>query len=97
MENINEILDIQIQSILPDINSYKNDGYSFNINNKENILLITYNNILYETKIIKIDNDYYWHLSPYNNSYFITNLYNPNSFNMLLFAIKENDILYKDK
>ena len=95
MENINNILDIQIQNIIPDINSYKNEGYSFNINNKENILLITYNNILYEVKIVKIDNDYYWHLIPYNNSYFITNLYNPNSFNMVLFAIRENDSLYE--
>lgn len=97
MDKINIFTDIQIQSIIPDINSYKNEGYSFNINNKENILLITYNNTLYEVKIVKIDKDYYWHLSPYNNSYFLTNLYNPNSFDIVLFAIKENDALYKSK
>ena len=94
LNKIQEIFNSQKNKIFE---SYQTNEYQITYSNNENTILITYNNIQYKIEVIKIDNDYYWHLSPYNNSYFRTNLYNPNSFDIVLFAIKENDLLYKNK
>lgn len=96
MNKINDIFNIQKNKLIHQFELYQNNEYKITYSNNEKIILITYNNIQYKIKIIKIEKDYFWHLSPYNNSYFITNLTNPNSFNMVLFAIKENDIFYKN-
>lgn len=97
MKEIPEFLDENIFSVCNSFDIYIKDGYFIDYDQSDHILLITYNDIQYTVKIIEKDNEFYWHLSPYNNSYFLTNFYNPSSFNMVLFAIKENDILYKQK
>ena len=97
LDKIKELFNTQKINQIQNLESYKNNGYIFNYSNNENNLSIFYNDIHYEVKIIKIENNYFWHLSPYNNSCFVTNLNNPNSFDMVLFAIKENDTLYQNK
>lgn len=92
-----ELLYMQICTITTNIYEYKDKGYSFEYDMKKHRLIISYRNNTYEVKVIEKDNNYYWYLEPYNSSYFMTNYYNPSSFDMVLFAIKEDVELYSSK
>lgn len=97
MESLNKIFNFQKNILANKIVLYQNDGYQITYSNDDDIIIITHNNLEYKVKIVKVENDYFWNLTPYNNSSFLTNINNPNSFDMVLFAIKENDTLYKNK
>jgi len=56
-----------------------------------NYLKIKYNHHYYYVIIIKENNIYYWHLKPYNKSFYTTCSKTINSFEFILMAIKEND------
>lgn len=56
-----------------------------------NYLKIKYNHHYYYAIIIKEENIYYWHLKPYNKSFYTTCSKTINSFEFILMAIKEND------
>lgn len=97
MKDSPELLYEQLYTITTNIKEYKNKGYSIEYDTEKHILVISYNKRTYKVKIINKDNNYYWYLEPYNSSCFMTNYYNPSSFDMVLFAIKENDELYSSK
>ena len=92
-----ELLYMQICTITTNIYEYKDKGYSFEYDIKKHRLIISYRNNTYEVKVIEKDNTYFWYLEPYNSSCFMTNYYNPSSFDMVLFAIKEDVELYSSK
>jgi len=86
-----KILCNQLCSIIPRIMKYSKMGYSISINGHVDSLNIEYNGSTYEVKIIENESSYYWYLKPYNNSFFTTNVKNPKSFEIVLFAIKKNE------
>lgn len=55
-----------------------------------NYLKIKYNHHYYYVIIIKENNIYYWHLRPYNKSFYTTPYKTANSFELVIIAIKEN-------
>lgn len=61
----------------------------------EYFLRIKYNHHIYKVTIIKSENERYWYLKPYNKSYFTTDAKYENSFDLVIYAIKENDIKYQ--
>ena len=86
VENINNI--IKVNKI------YKYKGYKIFLN--DNSIEIIYNNSTYTVTATQINNDLYWHLKPYNNSYFETKIDNNiNSFDMVIAAIHDNETIYK--
>lgn len=97
MSNTSEILYKQVCTITTNMNKYEKMGYKILYDIEDHYLLITYRDSTYITKIVEIDSSTYWHLEPYNNSIFTTKLDNPNSFEIVLFAIKENEELYKNE
>lgn len=74
---------------------YINDGYYFHYDLYTFDLLITYRSKEYVVNLIDKDDQLYWHLVPYNNSFFETNI--DNGLDIILFAIKENEDLYSKK
>ena len=62
-----------------------------------NYLRVKYNNKIYKVSIVKEDDKHFWYLTPYNKSYFTTLAKDRNSFDTVVFAIKEHDELYKKK
>lgn len=80
--------------ILKNINIYEKEGFKITFNCKNCSLNIYYNKNEYEASIISLENDYYWRIEPYRNSYFTTRMSNKKqSFDLILFTIKENDLL----
>ena len=75
------------------MDKYKDDGYNIKYDINNNQLIVFYHNKEYNVKIIEDNNELYWHLEPYNNTYYTT-LYD-NGFDMILFAIKENETIYR--
>lgn len=57
-------------------------------------LRIKYNHHIYKTTIIKVGKERYWYLKPYNKSYYMTSAKTLNSFELVIYAIKENDRNY---
>ena len=55
-------------------------------------LRIKYNHHIYKATIIKDGKERYWYLKPYKKSYFTTNAKDYNSFELVIYAIKENDL-----
>jgi len=94
--NIAEILFKQVCTITNNISEYRKKGYSIIYDFENQLLSINYNNSTYIAKIILNDGSLYWQLEPYNNSLFTTKYESEESFNLVLFAIKENDELYKN-
>lgn len=58
----------------------------------EYFLRIKYNHHIYKTTIIKDGKERYWYLKPYKKSYYTTSAKDYNSFELVIYAIKENDI-----
>lgn len=86
-DNINNIIEVN--------SKYKNEG--FNIFLENNHIEIIYNKSIYKIIIIKKDNKLFWHLTPYHQkNYFETEIsHSRNSFEMIIYAIKDNETLYK--
>lgn len=55
-------------------------------------LTVFYKKHQYTITLIEKENGFYWHLIPYNDSFFETSI--SNGLKMVLFAIKENEELY---
>ena len=88
-----DILVQQIKNISPKADHYKDSGYLIEIDNDS--LEIIYKDQRYTVKVVEEDGSFYWHLKPYNNSYYRTIIDSTgNHFDMVLFAIKENEELY---
>lgn len=94
MKSIKNILYNKLCNITHKIEKYKSMGYRINYDTNNDQLIINHNNIDYTVKIIEENNNLYWYLEPYNDTYFTT-LYE-NGFDMVLFAIKENENLYRE-
>lgn len=85
--NINNIIEIN--------NKYKHLGY--NIYLKNNGFEIVYKKKKYILSIKKENNIFYWHLEPYNGSYYETIINDTsNSLDMVICAINENEKLYTE-
>lgn len=83
---------------LETIESYYKDGYSILWDILKCNLTVTYNNNKYVVSLVIKDNQCYWHLVPYNHSFFETAIEDGIcNFNYVLFAIKENEMLYNKK
>lgn len=68
----------------------------FNIYLSSNKIIINYMEKEYVITISTYDDSHYWHLSPYNKSFFETKFTNnKNDFEILLFVIKENQLIYE--
>jgi hypothetical protein len=67
----------------------------FDIRFGDYFLRIKCNHHIYKIAIIKSENERYWYLKPYNKSYYTTNARYYNSFEFVIYAIKENDINLK--
>ncbi len=63
----------------------------------EYFLKIKYNHHFYKVTIIIDEDERNWYLRPYRKSYFTTNAKDYNSFELVIYAIKENDILFDKK
>lgn len=81
-------------SITNNIDKYISKGYDIKYDINNNVLIVKYNNKSeYTIKIIQDNNELYWYLEPYNKTYYTTLF--ENGFDMVLFAIKENETLYQ--
>ena len=79
--------------IADNIDKYIPKGYNIKYDTINNVLIVKYNNSNdYIIKIIEENNKLYWYLEPYNKTYYTTLF--ENGFDMILFAIKENETLY---
>ena len=85
----NYLIECLINYILKNYDRYKNEGFQIWLH--DNYLRIKYNHKIYITKIIIEENKFYWHLKPYNKSYFLTEIKGYSSFEAIIFAIKDND------
>ncbi len=47
--------------------------------------------------IIKIENERYWYLKPYNKSCYTANARDYNSFELVIYAIKESGLIISKK
>lgn len=81
------------EEALKNIERLKKD---FNIYLSSNKIIINYMEKEYVITISTYDDSHYWHLSPYNKSFFETKFTNnKNDFEILLFVIKENQLIYE--
>lgn len=77
------------------INEYYNNGYKIEINNDDAHLIIKYKKKKYDVFIVKDDDNYYWLLKPYNQSYYKTSVdFDNSNIDIVFFAIRENEDLY---
>ncbi len=78
-------------------NGRKYIDQGFDIRFGDYFLRIKYNHKIYKVAIIKSENERYWYLKPYNKSYYTTNARDYNSFELVIYAIKENDLIISHK
>ena len=70
------------------------DG-TIKINNDDAHLIIKYKKKKYDVFIVKDDDNYYWLLKPYNQSYYKTSVdFDNSNIDIVFFAIRENEDLY---
>ena len=80
------------------LDELEKDGYKINYDFYNCNLEVKYHRKNYVIKIIEKDNRFYWHLDPYNQSYFETEVDNTYSkLDYVLFAIKEDFDLFKER
>lgn len=86
VENIDNIIAIN--------NKYKKEGYEIFLTG--NFIEVHYNDVKYSIKIVEKNNKLYWHLKPYNKTYFETQINNDfSSLDMVMFAIYENETIHE--
>lgn len=78
-----------------DFQTYINYGYKMEYDLYSCELIITYLKKQYVVTLVNKDGQFYWHLVPYNKSFFETSI--DNGLSIVLFAIKENEELYEKK
>lgn len=71
---------------------YEDAGFLIELNLLTFDLQVTYKRKKYIISLMKKNNQYLWRLTPYNHSYYETNI--ENGLSIVLFAIKENEELY---
>lgn len=76
-------------------NQYIKDGFSIHYDLYTFNLLITYKRKEYTVNLIQKNEQFYWHLTQYNNSFYETTI--DNGLDIILFVIKEDEKLYSDK
>ena len=77
------------------IGYYYHIGYKLYYCFNDHSLLVEYKGKRYLIKIVNKIGEWYWHLEPYNNSFFETRLDEDKcNLDMVLFAIKEDGELY---
>ena len=83
----------EVCTITNNIDEYISKGYKIDWDLKNSHLIINYKGSMdyYVSIVKKNDNKDYWYLTPYNKSYFSTSY--ENGFDIVLFAIKENEEL----
>lgn len=70
-------------------------NYKIEINNDDAHLIIKYKKKKYDVFIVKDDDNYYWLLKPYNQSYYKTSVdFDNSNIDIVFFAIRENEDLY---
>lgn len=69
----------------------------FGIRSGNYFLRIKYNHHIYKVVIIKIENERYWYLKPYNKSCYTANARDYNSFELVIYVIKESDLIISKK
>lgn len=79
------------------VNNKKYVTQGFTIYLGEYFLRINYNHHIYKVTIIKENDERYWYLKPYKKSYYTTNAKDFNSFELIIYAIKETDFLLNHK
>ncbi len=90
----NEKIYKEVLKLTDKIDKYKNKGFDIKYDTNNNILIVNYlNSNEYKINIINENDGLYWCLKPYKDSYFTTSI--DNDIDMVLFAIKENETLYK--
>lgn len=80
------------------LTEYQKMGLHVYLLNKDITLFIIYKNVTsyYRLYIFEENNDFYWNLTPYNGSSYITKVDLENgNMDLPLFAIYENETLYK--
>ena len=84
----------ELVSIINRIDDYSKDGFKIKYDISNNAFIVNYKNSKdYFIRITNDSNECSWKLEPYNNSHFTTAY--DNGFDMVLFAIKENETIYK--
>lgn len=84
----------EILLLTDNLDEYTKEGFKIKYDTVNNHLIVNYNNSKdYIIKVISYNNNFYWHLSPYKNSYYTT-LYS-NGIDIVLFSIKENELINK--
>lgn len=78
-----------------DFQEYINYGFKIEFIPQKCELNITYKQKQYVITLVNKDEQFYWHLVPYNNSFYETAI--DNGLTIVLFAIKENEELYEKK
>lgn len=76
-------------------NQYISNGLTFNFDLCTFELIITYSCKEYVVNLVNKNEKLYWHLVPYNNSFYETSV--DNGLDSIIFAIKENEELYSKK
>lgn len=98
MIGIPKVMISQLDLILKNHNKlsqYYKDGFKIIIDLNDSSLIVYYKSKIYNIHIEKENDDFYWILSPYNKSYFKTKIdMETSNFDILIFAIKENEELY---
>lgn len=85
----NYLKDCVINYILKNYANYKKEGFIIWIH--DTYLRIKYNHKIYKASVTRENEKLYWHLKPYNKSYFITQIKAYSTFESIIFAIKDND------
>ncbi len=91
----NELKKHLCEYILKNNNKYVDEGFIIYIHS--NYLKIWFNHHYYYVIIIMEEKQYYWHLKPYNKSYYTTFSKDINSFDFVILAIKEQDKIISKK
>ena len=93
-KSISKLIANNLNNIIKINNKYKHLGYNIYLNGDS--FEITYNSNKYYLSVKKENNKYYWHLEPYNGSFFETFVDNKIcSLDMVICAINDNENIYR--
>lgn len=85
-----------MNNIIKANNVYSKKGFTLFLCEDKDALEVLYNNSTYNISVVKRKKDLYWHLTPYNETFFETLVNNQfNTFEMVLCAIQDNEDIHK--